>query len=242
MNRQIFVAVTLCFGVAVLVYFGPFEGSNTDPLANTPLYHRDSLVLAQTAENATRLGYRSGFGVPDSLAGRVKVQIDRIFYSPDTLKLFAFAIARIPEWRPRAPRGRSFYYDGLAMAGYRPDRGACWKLFYHNDFTPIGGHSYEDISDAMHRWFLKEANFASDKMYAHENGEAVLRSFNYTPADSLFWTGKGLMWRKGALAPGHFYFEVDRDPTIRNPARTRMKRPLPMSESTRQMFSRCRWY
>lgn len=46
------------------------------------------------------------------------------------------------------------------------------------------------------------------------------------------------MWEKGALAPGYYYFETVRDPSMQDETRTRVKQPIQVTypDSIRQAY------
>lgn len=256
-------AIVICSVVGV-IWWSQVDTWRVPPPAGPPpdpdVYYRDSLALAYAAESGVQSGYKSftepdsaalaaaeeigaqsGYERPttlDSLLRQVSVQIDTIFYSPDTLKLFAFAIAQIPGWTPKN-YDQPDDFDGQAMAGYRTRQDTCWTLFYTGPLHPLGRPSSDRVSWEMRRYFLSDA-FASHEMYAHEDGEAVSKAFKYTPADTLFWT-ESLMWERGALRPGYYYFETVRAPSMQDVTRTRVKQPIPVSypDSIRQMYGDC---
>lgn len=58
------------------------------------------------------------------------------------------------------------------------------------------------------------------------NGEPVLQAYNYGPGDPQFWE-ESLVWQKGVLAPGRYFFEVRRTPTAGAVTGVEMKEPLP---------------
>jgi len=156
-------------------------------------------------------------GVRDTVG--MQASVDRIFYSPDSLKLFAFIVDR------ERPRSGRVTYSGEAVAGFRPRTDTLWTLYRFGQLSPVGASSPEEITELLHQYYLGE-RFSKASAWIFQNGEPVLQEYEYGPGDPQFWT-ESLVWRKGALAPGRYFFEFRRTPTAGDVTQVEMKEPLP---------------
>jgi hypothetical protein len=191
----------------------------------TPHYKRDSLYVAETIwqyidkEVDIFDSYKS-HKIDISL---VKVYVDSVFYSPDSLKLFAFVIIKVPD--NESVELDDFYYSGSDMIGYRDSTNSPWQVYYFGHYRPAGYDTYKKVSNLFRWYYLKDGKFKSsidvywdgrrndtlgmarEITFPKQNNRVSIK-FGYNIDDPLFWS-KSIIWKKGNRIPGYYSFETN---------------------------------
>jgi hypothetical protein len=152
----------------------------------------------------------------------VRIDVDTIMYSPDSLKLFSFVIIRVPDYENNKPD--QVYYCGEDMIGYRYSKKQAWKIYYFGQNRPTGAKNYNMIRNIFRNYYFGNGKFrTSGDTYwdgIHNDTLGMARSltvpqednrvviyFDYNIDDKRFWE-KSIVWKKGSRIPGYYSFET----------------------------------
>lgn len=190
----------------------------------TKTYYRDSLYLATTVwqfmdKKVDIFDYYKQYKIPFA---KVRIDVDSIFYSPDSLKLFAFIIETIPEYENNKPN--EYFYSGNCLIGYRTNKSEPWTVYSFDQFTPTGFKNYNKVRNLFRGYYLSNGKFKND--YAtywdgiHNDTLGMARSitipkeenrvnikFGYNIDDKRFWDSS-IVWKKGSRIPGYYAFQT----------------------------------
>ena len=187
-------------------------------------YYRDSLYIAATIwqfidKKVDIFDYYKQYDIPPN---KIRVDVDTIIYSPDTLKLFSFVIVTVPDYENKNPN--RLFYSGEDMIGYRLSKNETWKIYYFGQIRPTGLKDYNQVRDILRNYYLGNGKFkSSDDTYwdgIHNDTLGMARSitfpkeanrvnikFGYNIDDIRFWD-KSIVWKKGSRIPGYYSFET----------------------------------
>ncbi|MES2766126.1 MAG: hypothetical protein V4642_09675 [Bacteroidota bacterium] len=173
------------------------------PSAN---YQRDSLYIASTIWQFIDKEYNAfdSFKRNNHKLNQVRIDVDSIFYSPDSLKLFSFVIATIPD---REDTNLKYYHHGYDMVGYRLNTKEPWKIYRLGEFAPSGLKSYNRVREVFRDFYFYQFRYRTDYAWDSVRQDMVTTRFGYNIDHTDFWT-KNLIWRKGSRLPGLYIFET----------------------------------
>lgn len=192
------------------------------PTAN---YKRDSLFIATTVwqfidkEVDIFQSYKRRH-VP---LEKVRIHVDSIFYSPDSLKLFAFVITENPDLEEKD--SSAIYYSGSGMIAYRDSLKQPWIVHFFGQYRPAGWKYYNQVRNLFRHYYLKNGKFKNDSdiywdgrrndtlemvreiTFPKQNNRVSIK-FDYNLDEPLFWS-KSIVWKKGNRIPGYYSFETN---------------------------------
>jgi hypothetical protein len=170
-------------------------------------YVRDSLYLGYTVLKFIDFQFANY----SSLSKPVVVVVDSIFYSPDKLKLFAFCIVRDTNntnWglinRPK----NKYFYNGRNLIAYRSDINAVWDVHNFDQYTPVRWDTYKEVYNLFRFYYYNQFKDDMGSQWDSTINNLVSVKFDYNLNEKAFWD-KSLVWRKGALIPGYYNFQLD---------------------------------
>lgn len=235
MKKKTFVQIILVMlsiiGMYVLVYnifFGDKNFSVDKELIDTtpPIrikspnvaYQRDSMFIATTVwqfidKKVGVFDYYKQYEIP---IHKLNIDVDSIIYSPDSLKLFAFIIERVPEIENNRPN--QYFYGGNPLIGFRQSVHEAWTIYPFGQFTPTGFKNYNKVRNLFRGYFLGDGKFKNDSDYywdgVHNDTLGMNRGFNrvaikfgYNIDDKRFWDSS-VVWKKGSRIPGYYAFQT----------------------------------
>ncbi len=200
----------------------PIRYSSSDKI-----YQRDSLYIATTIwqfmdKKVDIFDFYKQYKIPFD---KVRVDVDSIFYSPDSLKLFAFTIASIPDYESKIPN--KLYFDGMDMIGYRSSKKDIWNIWYFGQYRPSGYDNYNKVRNLFRWYYLGDGKFKNDEgtywdgvhndtlgmarsiTFPKENNRVSIK-FGYNIDDKHFWDSS-IVWKKGNRIPGYYGFQTKGD-------------------------------
>lgn len=228
---QIILVVLIIFGAYVFIYnyfFGDRRFIVNNELSDTeaPIrirspnvaYRRDSMFVATTVwqfinKKVGVFDYYKQYEIPVT---KLRIDVDSIIYSPDSLKLFAFVIERVPEIENNKPN--EYFYGGNPLIGFRKSVHEPWKIYSFGQFTPTGFKNYNKVRDLFRGYFLGDGKFKNDSDYywdgvhndtleMNQGSNRVAIKFGYNIDDKRFWDSS-IVWKKGSRIPGYYAFQT----------------------------------
>ena len=120
----------------------------SDPIrypSRSDIYKRDSLFISATIfqfiENEIDIfDYFKQYKIPIS---KISWDVDTLIYSPDSLKIFAFVIKKIPNYENQSPD--DYFNDGDDLIGFRYTKEEPWMIYYFGQCRPTGFKDYNKI-------------------------------------------------------------------------------------------------
>lgn len=189
-----------------------------------PVYQRDSFYIAHTVMEFMKKGvdifdFHNQFNIP---LDKVVIHVDSIFYSPDSLKLFAFVIIKDYESNSKIPD--AYYYTGEGFVGFREKAKQPWSIWLFNQYTPAGFKSYDKVRSYLRKYYLGSGRFKFDyatywdgihndtlgmarRLTVPNQDNRVNIKFGYNLDDPLFWDSS-IVWKKGSRIPGYYAFQT----------------------------------
>lgn len=187
-------------------------------------YKRDSLFLAFTVrefidKQVDIFDFYKKYKIPQDEIG---VDVDSIFYSPDSLKLFSFIIMSVPNYQHGKPT--ITYYDGEDMIGFRTSKKNPWTIYYFGQIRPSGIDNYNKVREIFRRYYLGGGKFKDDYAsywdgkrndtlqmaraitFPNEDNRINIK-FRYNIDDKYFWDSS-IVWKKGSRIPGFYSFQT----------------------------------
>jgi hypothetical protein len=171
-------------------------------------YKRDSLFIAATVwqfiyKQVSPFHYYTTFDVPFD---KITIDVDSIFYSPDSLKIFAFVIETDPDVQHKKPD--KYVYSGNALIGFRSSKKTYWTLYNSGLFSIAGLENYNDVRNSFRKYYLGEGRFKTDWHYYWDSvkQDYVDISFGYNIDDARFWDSS-IVWKKRVI-PGYYSFQT----------------------------------
>ncbi len=174
-------------------------------------------------------GYYEQFGLAEE---KVKYEVERIFYSPDKLKMVAWIFYTVPNNEDYAKENQDYYYNAEAIIGFREQPNAPWIIYPFHQFEANGFSVKNKLKNQMGQYYFdkmaEDAQYVM-KIYIDENygGEVrydleeqrkkldygnsdtgeIEKNFGYNLDDTEFWE-KSLVWQKGAYLPNYYNFQL----------------------------------
>jgi hypothetical protein len=194
-------------------------------LNNIPLkvsiqsYERDKAYISHTIRAYINMGYEIYFGYQDDfLQGSrdtcVKIHVDNIYYSHDSLKLLSIiAIESNPNGMKDEKRislygnekNISPLFDGRSLVGTRNFSNEPWKIFILDLGFIHGGSSHQALIYEMKQEYFQKLKNYSFFCYDEANKGRHLK-FEFNINQPEFWTGP--LWSTDCYE-GRAYFEVN---------------------------------
>ncbi len=175
----------------------------SDPHVPDTFIQRDVEFIQLTVRDFIRVDYpRYQFPGYDE---RTEIFVDRIFYSPDSLRVFAFVILKCYN-NNEVTQKQGYYFNGKALVGYRENPNEIWKIYPYRSYSASVFQKYETVQN-----FLTESYMHRLKSYVDGHHVKV----GYNVGDPRFW--KSPIWEKGHRVPGYYNFELG---TFLKPLRT----------------------
>lgn len=167
----------------------------------------------------------------------VKIEVERIFYSPDKLKMVAWIFYTVPNNKDYARKDQNYYYNAEALVGFRENPSTTWLIYPFDEFSANGSGTKDWLHNQMGQYYFEK--MAKDGEYVNENyldenyggkidydeenrkkrkGTAletpfVMKEFGYNINDVEFWN-KSLVWQKGARIPNYYNFQTNGNVTL----------------------------
>jgi len=185
-------------------------------VSNIPEYHkspnaaykRDSLFIISTIwqfieKQVSPFQFYKTFNIPFN---RIRVDVDTIMYSPDSLKLFAFVIETSPE---SEHNNKKNYSSGNSLIGFRSNSKTYWTIYNFDQFSTGGFRKYNSVRKLFREYYFGEGNFKNDAEYIWDSIKQIKTSakFGYNLNEVHFWDSS-LVWIKGARIPGYYNFQT----------------------------------
>ena len=182
-------------------------------------YKRDSLFIVATIwqfiqKEVSPFHYYATFNVPFD---KITIDVDSIFYSPDSLKLFAFVIETDPDVQHNDLE--KYVFSGNSIIGFRQNKKSIWTLYNFDQYSIAGLNNYNDVRNSFRRYYLGEGYFKSASAYywdgVHpDTADMILGDYNrvsidfgYNLDDKDFWD-KSIVWKKGSRIPDYYGFQT----------------------------------
>jgi hypothetical protein len=171
----------------------------------TAHYKRDSSYIIATVwefidKKVDIFDFYKRYHIP---LNKVNIDVDTIFYSPDSLKLIAFAIEHLPDHVVT----NYYYYSGSEMIGYRQSTHEPWKIRYWGQYRPTGFENYNKLKAYFRDYYFGKFKTDGEYIWDPSKKNMVLARFGYNLNDPLF-CANSIVWRKGARIPGYYNFET----------------------------------
>ncbi len=131
---------------------------------------------------------------------QVNIYVDDIFYSPDSLKLFAFIIVEMPtaaEWNQNSLEDstKQWYYASYDWIGFRENTNEIWKLYPFHKNRSNGYATYETVQFNLRDYYFDEIK------------DAIHFKTNCSLVDTCFWTEEKI-WKKAEFVEGYYDFQI----------------------------------
>ena len=128
------------------------------------IYYRDSLYIATTIwqfidKKVDVFEFYKRYNIS---LDKVRIDVDTVIYSPDSLKLFSFVIIQSPDHEDKIVN--KFYYSGADIIGYRISKQDFWKIYYFNNVTP-SGTDYNKVRNFYRSYYLGLGKFKAAYRY-----------------------------------------------------------------------------
>ena len=170
------------------------------------VYRRDSMFVAKTVwefmdKQVSVFAFERKHNLPFE---KIEVNVDTIFYSPDTLKLIAFVIRKEPNKDNKD--SLTYYYNGDDLKGFRESTKEPWNISPSFLYAPTAMTNYNNVRNALRRFYYEE--FKTQGAFVWDSSKQDLEpvDYNYNIQDKHFWDSC-ILWKKGALTPGYYIFQ-----------------------------------
>jgi hypothetical protein len=171
------------------------------------MYRRDSIFVIQTVwEFINKEVYVFDFAKKYNLPlHEIEINVDTILYSPDTLKMLAFIIKKMPDMEAKHINDY-YYYSGCDLKGFRNSTHEPWKIYPTFLCAPSGMPNYNRVRYDLRYFYFNV--FKNTGTYVWDSGshEPALAYFNYNADERNFWDSS-VLWKKGARTPGDYLFQ-----------------------------------
>lgn len=170
------------------------------------LYRRDSAFIARTIwefmdKEVYIYDFYKKYNIPFS---KITVDIDTILYSPDTLKMFAFVIKKVPDPESKVPD--DYYYNGNNVEGFRSSTNEPW-IIYPTYFCAVSSMpNYNMVRQTLRNYFFIKFKSASHYIWDSSKQDLILTDYKYNLDEKTFWDSS-IVWKKGALTSGAYIFQ-----------------------------------
>ena len=191
------------------------------------IYQRDSLYIATTIWQFIdkKVGIFDFFKQYKIPLHEVRIDVDSIIYSHDSLKLFAFTIVSIPDYESKI--ANKLYFDGMDMIGYRSSKKDLWSIWHFGQYSPSGYDNYNKVRNLFRWYYLGDGKFKNDNgtywdgihndtlgmarsiTFPKENNRVNIK-FGYNIDNEYFWNSS-IVWKKGNRIPGYYGFQTKGD-------------------------------
>ncbi|MEM9983252.1 MAG: hypothetical protein AAF734_12210, partial [Bacteroidota bacterium] len=146
-----------------------------------------------------------------------EIVVDSIFYSPDSLKIFALTAfsykGRVlveeeegtpEEYKDYTGREEDDFYDGRALIGFRDSLRQGWRLFPFNKVIGLKrSENLQKLLEGQKRYYFSDLADETDRV----RRKYYLR-YKYNVNDKHFWD-KSPVWEKGLRVKGYYNFQTD---------------------------------
>lgn len=140
---------------------------------------------------------------------RISILVDRVYYSPDSLKLIGYIIMKTPSEIQKEEyqinKSIKYTYEGTDIIGFRNKKNEIWKIFPNQKKRTIGFTSVEENRKEYNRFFFNDLKNVADNGY-NSRGEPILIFWQYFVDDSMFWNNPPF---DTSLYQGHYPFELN---------------------------------
>ena len=182
-------------------------------------YRRDSIFIVATIwqfiqKEVSPFHYYRTFDVP---LDKITVEVDSIFYSPDSLKLFSFVIITDPD--VQHDNLQKYVFSGNSIIGFRLKKNSPWTLYDFDQYSIAGLENYNDVRNSFRNYYLGNGDFKDDGAYYWDGihpdtlnmslgaYNRISINFGYNIDDDNFWD-KSIVWKKGSRIPGYYSFQT----------------------------------
>jgi hypothetical protein len=146
---------------------------------------------------------------------QVNIIVDRIFYSPDSLKFIGWIVLEEPAEINVAQmkrlglktekNGRKFEYVGNSIIGLRAAKNDIWTIYQYDLKSVIGFDNVEQTRNVFNNYFF--LNLAKGQFMGYQkNGTWGLVDLKYNIDDLGFWEGPIF---DTSIYKGHYIFEIE---------------------------------
>jgi len=206
MNRFI-ICLCLLFSLSCSPGLNDDSYYPKDPIlypAPNKMYVRDSVYLAYTVSQYINRGDVQGYGgIPKE--NFLRIDIDTILYSPDTLKLFSFVITYTKDTEDKK---NPYGYFGQVLIGYRTSTHEPWIIYPGVHFARFLGYlNYNKIKNRLRLEFFHKFKDENMWYWSNEKQQRELFTYKYNANDPKFWDSCHT-WQKGVSIPGYYIFQL----------------------------------
>ncbi len=167
----------------------------SDPPVPDSLVQRDVEFIQLTVRDFIRVDYPE-FQFP-GYDEKTEVFVEKIFYSPDSLRVFALVSLKCYNNEEVTKKNQEHYFNGKALIGYRENTNDIWKIFPYGAYTALLYPKHESVQT-----YLTDRYMHRLKSYV----DSDLVKVGYNVGDPRFW--KSPIWEKGHRVPGYYNFEL----------------------------------
>lgn len=182
-------------------------GCRNDSSSDYPFQERDKRFVELTAYRMLKLqlGQFNRLGFREAVIGPKDVVCERVYYSPDHLKIIAASITTVRGVTSGGP------YNLIPLIGQRDSIGAMWKLYTWNFYTYNSGLSREQCMKGLEKYMFGSGNgtLRNQECYVFgKDSSLVGEAIGYPADDDRFWSSTNLLWRKNAGGKGLYYYQA----------------------------------
>lgn len=134
-------------------------------------------------------------------------QVYRIYYSADSLKMFALVGNRNKRsYDSIETDQRTYGFEGYGVIGYRIDKEDMWWLYNFSKYKIYDAENHVGVRDDLDKYFLK-GGLAKDSHYVLTPKGSVSYAYGGNLGDQTFWDC--LLWKPSEYEPELFNFQVN---------------------------------
>lgn len=227
-RAAILVSFVVCFlGVAC----------NSREKDDYPFLERDKRYVELAAYRMLKLhlGSFNKLGFYEAVIEPKDVVCERIYYSPDRLKLIAASIITARHLSSGGP------YQMIPLIGQRDSLNHEWKLYTWNFYTFTNGNTPEEGVEGLEKYLFGSGSGTLRKQECYVFGKdssLVPEAIGYPADDERFWSSTNLLWRKNAGGKGLYYYQALGTRPALYPDEVFPEYTLDVPDSLKQMFKR----
>lgn len=190
--------------LAILILVIGCNGRSSD---DYPFADRDKRFVELAAYRMIRLqlGQFNRLGFREAVIEPKDVVCEKVYYSPDHLKIIAASITTVRGVTSGGP------YQLIPLIGQRDSIGAIWKLYTWNFYTFTSGNTREECIKGLEKYMFGSGLGSLREQGCFvlgQTGELVPELVGFPADDDRFWSSTNLLWRKDAGGKGLYYYQA----------------------------------
>lgn len=154
----------------------------------------DSLLITYTIQQAIERNYNDYIGnvylFSDEEKKKISFSVDRVYYSPDSLKFIGFIITREPYFNKGGTVNiNEFRNNGFAIIGIRQELHDLWIIYGYDWFCSLGWMNTDSVREDLYDHFFCKLSNTFHAGYNSRNQYREMLPMKYDLDDSRFWDG-----------------------------------------------------